>query len=136
MTGLDPQTIPNPLPDQPYDPWNFRPEVAVEVRGARLGGHLVDAIDGRLGRVVGASLAPDHSYLVVTTGWWVFRTTLQLPAGTVSHVDQPGRTVYLDRTRGQVRYAPRIPPAAYDEPAHRDLLADHYYDTYHPTARR
>lgn len=136
MTGFDSRTMPNPIPDQPFDPWNFRPDVAVEVGGARLAGHSVDAIDGRLGRVVNASLVPNDSNLVIRTGWWVFGTRLLLPAGTVSHVDPAARTVYLDRTRGQVRSAPRVPPEAYDDPLHREALADHYRSTYQPAAPR
>lgn len=131
MTGFAPEL----LPDQPFDPWNFRPDVAVEVRGARLAGCTVDAIDGRLGKVLQASLAPEHSYLVVTTRRWL-GIRLQLPAGTVGHVDPAGRTVYLDRTRSQVKAAPRVPPEGYDDPGYRDRLADYYRATYHPASSR
>lgn len=127
MTGIDPETIPHP----PFDPWNFRPDVAVELPGSRLTGYRVEALDGRLGKVVGANLTPDDSFLVVATGWWVFGRALPLPAGTVSHIDHTGQVLYLDRSRSQVKGAPAVAPEGYDDPARRDTLADYYRATYH-----
>jgi hypothetical protein len=113
------------MPHGHFDPWNFRPDVAVEVGGAKLAGHRVEASDGRVGTVVTSSLAPDDSYLIVNTGRWVLGKKLQLPAGTVNHVDRSERRIYLDRTKAQVKAAPTG-----SDPADRDNVAAYYDRTY------
>jgi hypothetical protein len=112
--------MPNPTPGTGFDPWNFRPDVAVEVAGAKLAGHKVEAIDGQVGTVVSATLDPDDSYLVVSTGR-LFGKQIQLPAGTVNHVDRDDRRIYVDRTKSQIKQAPA------DD---REQLADYYQHTY------
>jgi hypothetical protein len=126
MTGLDPMAA----HQASFDPWNFRPDVAVELGGAQLSGDKVEATDGTVGKVLDAKLVPGDSYLVVTTGRWVFGHQTILPAGAVSHVDRAGRKIYLDRSRDQVKGAPEILPDEYDDPTHRDALADYYHATY------
>lgn len=124
MTELNPTP-----PEALFDPWNFRPDVAVEISGARLAGCKVEAIDGPIGKVVDASLTPDNSYLVVLLGR-LFGRQVMLPAGTVNHVDRTDSMVYVDRSRDQVKYAPDVAAEAYDDPAHRDQLAGYYHATY------
>jgi hypothetical protein len=124
MTRLDRNAIPDP--DVRFDPWNFRPDVAVEVQGAKLAGHRVEASDGKVGTVVTASLAPGDSYLIVNTGWWVLGKRIQLPAGTVNHVDRSERRIYLDRTKAQVKAA----PTGNDGEERRDAVAAYYDHTY------
>jgi hypothetical protein len=126
MTALDPQA----MPDRSFDPWNFRPDVAVELNTTQLIGHKVEAIDGTVGKVVEANLAPNDSYLVVATGRWIFGRNILLPAGTVNHIDQAERKVYVDRNKDQITSAPEITPEGYDDPVHRDKLAGHYDGTY------
>lgn len=109
-----------PIPGAGFDPWNFRPDVAVEVAGAKLAGHKVDAVDGQVGTVVTASLDPDDSYLIVSTSR-LFGKQIQLPAGTVNHVDRAERRIYVDRTKSQIKQAPE---------AEREKLADYYHHTY------
>jgi hypothetical protein len=112
----------SPLPDpaKGFDPWNFRQDVAVEVAGAKLAGHKVEAIDGQVGTVETANLDPDDSYLVVSTGK-LFGKQITLPAGTVNHVDRPERRIYVDRTKSQIKQAPE---------AERATLAEYYQHTY------
>lgn len=126
MTRLDRHATPDPTPDVRFDPWNFRPDVAVEVRGAKLAGHKVEATDGKVGTVVTCSLAPGDSYLIINTGRLVFGKRIQLPAGTVNHVDRSERRIYVDRTKAQIKEA----PTEYDDPAHRDTVAAYYDRTY------
>lgn len=128
MTGLD-SHLPDPVPDPAFDPWNFRPDVAVEVSGAKLADYQVDAVDGKVGSVTDSALDPDQSYLAVSTGK-VFGRTVLVPAGTVNHIDHSERTVYLDRTRDQVKQAPEVPAEAYRDPAQREQVADYYRQTF------
>jgi hypothetical protein len=120
MTSINSAATPNPTPDTGFDPWNFRPDVAVEVAGAKLAGHKVEAIDGQIGTVVTANLDPDDSHLLVSTGR-LFGKRIQLPAGTVNHVDRTERRIYVDRTKSQIKQAPE---------ADRETLADYYQHTY------
>jgi hypothetical protein len=120
MTSMNRAAMPNPTPGTGFDPWNFRPDVAVEVTGAKLAGHKVEAIDGRVGTVMTAGLDPDDSYLVVSTGR-LFGKKVQLPAGTVNHVDRTDRRIYVDRTRSQIKQAPD---------GDRQTIAGYYHQTY------
>jgi hypothetical protein len=112
--------MPHPTPDTGFNAWNFRPDVAVEVAGAKLAGYQVEAIDGKVGKVATASLDPDDSYLIVSTGR-LFGKQIQLPAGTVNHVDRIDRRIYVDRAKSQIKQAPE---------AERETLAGYYQRTY------
>jgi hypothetical protein len=125
MTSLN-----SAMPEAGFDPWNFRPDVAVEVQGAKLTGCKVEAIDGPVGTVETCSLNPDDSYLVVSTGR-LFGKKLHLPAGTVNHVDTSERRIYVDRSKSQIKGAPEVKPEVSDEPMNRQTLAEYYQQTYH-----
>jgi hypothetical protein len=117
------------MPEAGFNPWNFRPDVAVEIQGAKLAGYHVEAIDGQVGTVETASLDPDDSYLVVSTGK-LFGKKLHLPAGTVNHVDRSERRIYVDRSKAQIKGAPEVKPEVSEEPANRETLAEYYQRTY------
>lgn len=112
--------MPDPLPATGFDPWNFRPDVAVEVVGAKLAGYRVEATDGKVGTVATANLDPGDSYLVVSTGK-LFGTQTRLPAGVVNHVDRAEERIYLDRTKSQIKDAPEV---------EGEQLAEYYQGTY------
>lgn len=126
MTGIDPHTAPG----APFDAWNFRQDVAVELGGAKLAGHKVEAIDGTLGKVVDDSLTPNDSYLVVSTGR-LFGRQVMIPAGSVNHIDHTEHKIYLDRSRDEVKAAPEVPTDQYSDPAHRDKMASYYRGSHH-----
>lgn len=125
MTGIDPRSA----PEAQFDPWNFRPDVAVELGGAQLIGHKVEGIDGAVGKVVDVNLTPSDSYLVISTGRVLGHQTI-LPAGTVNHVDAAAHKIYIDRTQDQVKTAPEIASDERDDPGYRDALAAYYRATY------
>lgn len=133
MTGLDSHANPEPVPHEHVDLWNFRTDVAVEVQHANLGGYRVEAIDGGVGTVDIAHLEPTECYLVVRTGRIMGKRTL-VPAGVVNHVDREARTIYVDRSRSQIKGAPVVPPEGYDQPVHREALAGYYQSTYRTNA--
>ncbi|MEV4618126.1 PRC-barrel domain containing protein [Asanoa sp. NPDC049573] len=87
-----------------------------------LTGYAVMAVDGEIGKVEKAS----ETDLVVDTGPWIFGRTVLLPAGVVDRVDHQSRTVWVDRTRSQIKDAPEFTPG----PDYRDRLAGYYRDTY------
>lgn len=130
MATFDPRRLPDQPPEPAFHPWTFRPEVAQIARRTRLPGCRVEAVDGRVGTVVDASLTPDNSYLVVVLSRWPFGKRTQLPAGTVNHIDAEARRVYVDRSAQIVKAAPLVLPEAYDDPASRAAIAEYYRSTY------
>ncbi|MDO3703564.1 PRC-barrel domain-containing protein [Micromonospora sp. C28SCA-DRY-2] len=95
-----------------------------------LTGYRVEATDGRIGSVDEASGDTDARWLVVDTGPWILGRKVLLPVGTVDRVDHLDRTVYVDRTREQVKESPAFEPEAYDRPDYRDRVAGYYQDSY------
>lgn len=126
MTGFDP----HPAPGAPFDAWNFRDDVAVELGGETLAGDKVEAVDGSLGKVTDASYQPGDSYLIVTTGR-LFGRRVMIPAGSVNHIDHADKKIYIDRGRDEVKAAPEIPPERYRDPAFRDQVASYYRHAHH-----
>ena len=124
----------------PFTPWGWRdPELwygEVETdaeqdrRRADLAGYRVEATDGGIGSVDQASYDTDNSWLVVDTGPWIFGRKVLLPAGTVQNVDHGERTVYVDRTKEQVKHAPEYDPETFEKPEHRERFARYYDETY------
>ncbi|MCD0483623.1 PRC-barrel domain-containing protein [Streptacidiphilus sp. ASG 303] len=81
--------------------------------GVDLVGYRVEATDGHIGKVDKASEEVDGQYLVVDTGPWIFGKHVLLPAGTVSSIDANERTVYVSRTKDEIKNAPE-----YDKDKH------------------
>ena len=130
MTGINSDAMPDPIRDNPFDPWNFRPDVVVEMKGALLSGYQVEAVDGSVGKVTNSGTEPEDSYLVVSTGRLFGREVL-LPAGTVNHIDHTERRIYLNRSRDQVKHAPEVPAEQYHDQGHRDEVAGYYDRSLH-----
>ena len=84
-------------------------------------GYSVEAIDGSIGKVDEASNEVGSSYIVVDTGPWIFGKKVMLPAGVINNVDRDDETVFVNRTKDEIKNAPE-----YD--ADRD--DDTYRDTY------
>jgi hypothetical protein len=69
-----------------------------------LSGYAVEATDGRVGTVAAAAegaivLAPDPAF---------FAKKLILPADAVDRIDVAARTVYVDRSKDEVKDAPQV----------------------------
>jgi hypothetical protein len=132
MTRPDSPSVPDPLSGEPFNPWNFRPDVAVEISGAQLRGYALEATDGSAGKVIESGLDPDGSYLVAKAGR-LFGKKVLLPAGTVNHIDHNDRKIYLDRTHEQVKRTPAVPGDGAGDPDYRARVADYYRSTYQPS---
>ncbi|MFJ1753596.1 PRC-barrel domain-containing protein [Kitasatospora sp. NPDC088134] len=95
--------------------------------GADLTGYRVEAADGHIGKVDKHNQETDASYLVVDTGPWIFGREVLLPAGTVNRVDHEERTVYVNRSKDEVKNSPEYDKDRhYDDPAYRDQLGGYY----------
>ena len=90
-------------------------------------GYDVEATDGSIGKVDEATYETGRSYLVVDTGPWIFGKKVMLPAGVVKGVDEQERTVFVDRTKDEIKNAPAYDYENLDaEERHRKALGDYY----------
>jgi hypothetical protein len=69
-------------------------------------GFDVEATDGHIGKVDGATYETGGSYLVVDTGFWIFGKKRMIPAGLVDRVDPEESKVYLRATKDDIKKAP------------------------------
>lgn len=96
------------------DIWTFRTESpgGGQMGGADmdLTGYSVEATDGGIGKIDEATYEAGGSYLVVDTGPWIFGKKVMLPAGVVDRLDPDSETVFVSRTKDEIKNAPE-----YDE---------------------
>jgi hypothetical protein len=91
-----------------------------------LTGFTVEAVDGKIGKVDEASYETDSSYLVVDTGPWIFGKKVMLPAGVIERVDPDTETVFVNRTKDEIKNAPEFDEKRYRDSAYRDELGGYY----------
>jgi hypothetical protein len=91
--------------------WSYR-ETTLTQRN--LTGLSVEALDGSIGKVDDASHDVEGSFIVVDTGPWIFGKKVLLPAGVIDRVDLDTETVFVNRTKDQIKNAPE-----YDAERHR-----------------
>ncbi|OEJ35081.1 PRC domain containing protein [Streptomyces subrutilus] len=87
--------------------WSYK-STAGYVQGTDLTGFTVEATDGSVGKVDKHSDEVGDAYLVVDTGVWIFGKEILMPASTVVSIDPEEKTVFVDRTRGQIKEAPEF----------------------------
>jgi hypothetical protein len=100
--------------------WTFRDTTLSQ---QNLSGLKVEALDGSIGKVDEASNDVSGSFIVVDTGPWIFGKKVLLPAGVVNRVDLDTETVFVNRTKDQIKNAP-----VYDEDKNKQ--DDSYRDRY------
>ena len=100
--------------------WTFRDTTLSQ---QNLSGLKVEALDGSIGKVDEASNDVGGSFIVVDTGPWIFGKKVMLPAGVVSRVDLDTETVFVNRTKDQIKDAPE-----YDEDKNKEDVS--YRDRY------
>ncbi|MFF8774411.1 PRC-barrel domain-containing protein [Kitasatospora sp. NPDC015120] len=87
--------------------------------GTDLTGYRVEAEDGHIGKVDRHTMDVDAAHIVVDTGPWIFGREVLLPAGTIRRVDVNERTVWVNRTKDEIKNSPEY---------HKDRHAeDHDY---------
>jgi hypothetical protein len=101
------------------DIWTYRNQTFSQ---RNLSGMSVEAIDGSIGKVDEATSDVGASYIVVDTGPWIFGKKVLLPAGVLRDVDFDTETVFVNRTKDEIKNAPE-----YDEEQYRDAS---YGETY------
>lgn len=98
-----------------------------------LTGFEVEAIDGSIGKVDEATNETNGSYLVVDTGPWIFGKKVMLPAGVVRDVDPDAQTVFVNRTKDEIKNAPEFDETTYRDDTYRQQLGTYYGQGTEPT---
>jgi hypothetical protein len=110
------------------DPWTYGDESTIGVDATRmdLSGFSVEATDGGIGKIDEATYETAKSYIVVDTGPWIFGKKVLLPAGVVQRVDLDTETVFVNRTKEEIKNAPEFDEATYRDDAYRSRIGDYY----------
>ena len=109
------------------DLWTYRDTTW---SAAALTGFKVEATDGSIGKIDEASHETGSGYLVVDTGPWIFGKKVMLPAGVVQDVDLDSETVFVNRTKDEIKNAPEFDEDRYRDEAYRAELGGYYGGTY------
>lgn len=112
------------------DPWTYREAdvLGADVaRGMDLVGFSVEATDGSIGKIDEATYDASRSYIVVDTGPWIFGKKVMLPAGVVERVDLDTETVFVNRSKEEIKSAPEfVPETSRPDEDYRSRLGDYY----------
>ncbi len=93
----------------------------VDVRG-----YEVEATDGSIGKVDGATYDVGNSYLVVDTGPWIFGKKVMLPAGVIRSIDATEERVFVDRTKDQIKHSPEFDDSMLKDKSYLGRLGSYY----------
>jgi hypothetical protein len=114
------------------DPWTYGNAETLGVDATRnldLTGFSVEATDGGIGKVDEATYETSRSYIVVDTGPWIFGKKVLLPAGVVQRVDLDSETVFVNRTKDEIKNAPEFDEMNYRDDAYRSQVSVYYSGT-------
>jgi hypothetical protein len=91
-----------------------------------LAGFSVEALDGSIGKIDEATNDVGAGYIVVDTGPWIFGKKVMLPAGVIKDVDLDTETVFVNRTKDQIKNAPEFDEDRYRDDAYRGDVGSYY----------
>jgi hypothetical protein len=91
-----------------------------------LSGFKVEALDGSIGKVDEATHEAGGSFVVVDTGPWIFGKKVMLPAGVIRDIDLDTETVFVNRTKDQIKNAPEFDEKRYGDQSYRNELGSYY----------
>jgi hypothetical protein len=105
--------------------WTYRQTVTSEPT-LDLGGFKVEAADGEIGTVDLSTTEAGKSWIVVDTGPWIFGKKIVLPASSIERAEMDRRTVFVDRTKDEIKSSPVFDPDRGVNQSYRDELARYY----------
>ena len=108
------------------DLWTYAVVADTDLTATDLTGFSVEALDGGIGKVDEATNDVTGSYIVVDTGPWIFGKKVLLPAGVIHDVDLDTETVYVNRTKEQIKNAPEFDDDTYRDDSYRSELGSYY----------
>jgi hypothetical protein len=115
------------------DMWTYRDRFTADE--VDLVGYSVEATDGGIGKVDEATYEVGASYIVVDTGPWIFGKRVVLPGGVIDRVDQADETVFVNRTKDEIKSSPEFDETRYRDETYREELSG-YYGGVTPVGRR
>ena len=104
------------------DMWSFRDEAAADID---MIGFIVEAEDGKAGKVDEASHAVGSCCIVVDTGGLRGHKVL-LPAGLVEEIDPSSESVRVRLSKSDVKDAPEYDPFGPQDDEYRARVASHF----------
>lgn len=108
------------------DVWTYREGVDVGISPRNVVGYAVEARDGSIGKVDDATYETNSSYLVVDTGPWIFGKKVMLPAGVIRDVDHDDETIFVNRTKDEIKNAPEFDDSSLMDDDYRGSLGSYY----------
>jgi hypothetical protein len=105
------------------DIWRYRSGLEVS---SDLTGFSIEALDGGIGKVDESTAETTGTYLIVDTGPWIFGKKVMLPGGVIDRVDYDTETVYVNRTKDEIKDAPEVDPDNYRSESYRSELGGYY----------
>lgn len=91
-----------------------------------LTGYKVEAQDGDIGKVDKANNEVGSACIVVDTGPWIFGKKVLIPAGIVRAIDPDTETVFVDRTKDEIKNSPEFDEDRLEDQRYRDDLGTYY----------
>jgi hypothetical protein len=89
-------------------------------------GYSVEALDGGIGKIDEDTYQVGSNFIVVDTGPWIFGKEVTLPVGVIDRIDIENETVYVHRTKDQIKNSPEFGSGRYDDDQYRTELGDYY----------
>jgi PRC-barrel domain len=106
-----------------FNSWTYRDaSLASTLRQREIVGYDVEAIDGSIGKIDGATLETDLRHVVVDTGPWIFGKKVMLPAGVLKSVDHENESVFVNRTKDEIKNAPEFDDSLRNDEKYRAEL--------------
>jgi hypothetical protein len=106
--------------------WTFSAVTQPNLANLDLTGYKVEALDGSIGKVDEATVEAGGSFIVVDTGPWIFGKKVLLPAGVIRDVDPDTETVFVNRTKDQIKNAPEFDEKRYRDQDYRTEVGSYY----------
>ena len=106
--------------------WTFSAATQPNLANLDLTGYKVEALDGSIGKVDEATVEAGGSFIVVDTGPWIFGKKVMLPAGVIRDVDPDTETVFVNRSKDQIKNAPEFDEKRYRDQDYRNEVGSYY----------
>jgi hypothetical protein len=93
-----------------------------------LTGYKVEARDGSIGKVDKSNNDVGSAFIIVDTGPWILGKKVMIPAGAVRDIDPDTETLFVDRTKDEIKNAPEYDEDRFADVGYRDELGRYYGD--------
>jgi hypothetical protein len=105
------------------DVWVYRETIWMQ---SDLTGFKVEALDGSIGKIDEASNDVGAGFIVVDTGLWIFGKKVLLPEGVIRDVDFDTETVFVNRTKDEIKNAPAFDHDRLLDETYRSTIGSYY----------